>query len=33
MPGGCVTGGGQPIVKAKTYMEKRPQDRKGQGYI
>ncbi|NLN42586.1 MAG: 2Fe-2S iron-sulfur cluster binding domain-containing protein [Clostridiales bacterium] len=23
-PGGCVTGGGQPIVKAKTYMEKDP---------
>ena len=23
-PGGCVTGGGQPIVKAKTYMEMDP---------
>ena len=23
-PGGCVTGGGQPIVKAKTYMELDP---------
>ncbi|NMA95940.1 MAG: ferredoxin, partial [Clostridiales bacterium] len=23
-PGGCVAGGGQPIVKAKTYMDKDP---------
>lgn len=30
-PGGCVTGGGQPIIKAKTYMDKNPMIERAKG--